>query len=157
MIVKDVMAVDVVTISPENSLAELIEKLQKHNYHVLPVVDDNHHVVGVVNFQDIMKIFIPHHPSLGKLLKSTHFYRIEEEDILETDLTEELIIGVTVADLMNPNVVSIEEHMTIADARHSMKIHDVIRMPVTRDKKLVGFITLFDLIVALFRERGIIR
>jgi len=157
MIIKDVMNVDVVTVSPGDSIIDLIEKLQKYNYHILPVIDENEHVVGVVNFQDIMKVFVHHHPSLVKLLKSTHFYSIEEEDILEAEVNKEVLKDVSVADLMNVNVVSIEEDLSIAEARHCMKRHNIDRMPVTREGKLVGFITLFDLILALFRERGIIR
>jgi CBS domain-containing protein len=38
-----------------------------------------------------------------------------------------------------------------------MKLHNVQRVPVTRNKELVGFITLFDIIIALFKERNIIK
>jgi len=37
-----------------------------------------------------------------------------------------------------------------------MKLHNVQRVPVTKDGILVGFITLFDIIIALFKERDII-
>ena len=156
MLVNEVMTREVVTVTIDETLADLLKKLVKHNYHILPVVDDEMRVVGVVNFQDIMKVFLPHHPSLGKLLKSTHLYRFDEGDILEADLTEELVSKTTVADIMNHNAVTVDDHLTIAEVRHAMKMHNIIRMPVIRDERLVGFITLFDLIVALFRERGVI-
>ena len=36
---------------------------------------------------------------------------------------------------MNVNVVTIEDNETIADARKQMKLHNVQRIPVTRNKE----------------------
>lgn len=157
MLVRDVMSKSVITVSPQETLEGLITTFLTHNFHTLPVVDSEKRIAGIVNFKDIMKIFIPHNPALEKLLKSTHFYRFEEEDILEADLPEDLGHTLKVADIMNVHVVSIDESETVAEARHLMRCHNITRMPVTKDRELVGFITLFDLIVAIFRERGIIR
>jgi len=156
MLVKEVMSVDVITVSPQNSLSELIERLSKSNFHLLPVIDDDNNIAGVINFKDIMKLFVSHNPALERLLKSSHHYRFEEEDILDTELPEEIVEDVRVADLMNKNVVSVDENRTISEVRHSMKMHNLVRMPVTSNEKLVGFITLFDIIVALFRKKGLI-
>jgi CBS domain-containing protein len=156
MIVKDVMSRDVITITRDETLVDLIAKLRKHNYHTLPVIDEEKNLLGIVNSEDIMKVFLPHNPVLEKLLKSTHLYNAEEEDILKMDLPEELGTTVKVSDIMDVNVVTIEDSETIADVRKQMKLHNVQRIPVTRNKELVGFITLFDIIIALFKERNII-
>lgn len=156
MLVKEVMSVDVITVSPENTLSELIATLSQSNFHLLPVVDDNNNVVGVINYKDIMKLFVSHNPALERLLKSSHHYRFEEEDILDMELPPEAGKEVKVGDLMNKNVVSVDENMTIAEVRHIMKMHNLVRMPVTSGDKLAGFVTLFDIIVALFRKKGII-
>ena len=156
MFVKEVMTTQVITVSPKNTLSELIALLQESNCHLLPVIDDDNKVMGVINYKDIMKLFVPHNPALERLLKSSHHYRFEEEDILHTELPAETGKNVRVGDLMNKNVVSVDENMTIAEVRHSMKMHNLVRMPVTSDEKLVGFVTLFDIIVALFRGKGLI-
>ncbi len=157
MLVKNVMSKKVITVGENENLAELIAKFRKYNFHTLPVIDNEKKVLGIVNSEDIMKVCLPHNPVLDKLLKSTHLYNTEEEDILEMDLPEELGTTVKVSDIMNANVVTIEDNETIADVRKQMKIHNVQRMPVTRNKELVGFITLFDIIIALFKERNIIK
>ncbi len=157
MLVKDVMSKKVITVGENENLAELIAKFRKYNFHTLPVIDNEKKVLGIVNSEDIMKVCLPHNPVLEKLLKSTHLYNTEEEDILEMDLPEELGTTVKVSDIMNANVVTIEDNETIADVRKQMKLHNVQRMPVTRNKELVGFITLFDMIIALFKERNIIK
>lgn len=156
MFVKDVMSVDVITIGENENLIQLIAKFREHNFHTLPVVDENKEILGVISSEDIMKVFLPHNPVLDKLLKTTHLCNLEEDDILEMDLPEDLGTTVTVSDIMNTDIISIEGDKTIADARGLMNLHNIERMPVTKDDVLVGFITLFDIIIALFKERNII-
>jgi len=156
MHIKDVMSKEVITIGKDENLVQLIAKFRKYNYHTLPVIDESKKILGVISSEDIMKVCLPHNPVLGNLLKSTHLYDTEEEDILEMDLPEELGTTVKVSDIMDVNVVTIEDSETIADARKQMKLHNIQRVPVTRNRELVGFITLFDIIIALFKERNII-
>ena len=120
MLVKDVMSKEVITVRENETLAQLIAKFRKYNYHTLPVIDNDKKVLGLVNSEDIMKVYLPHNPVLEELLKSTHLYDIEEEDILEMDLPEGLGTTVKVSDIMNNNVVTIEDSKTIADVRKQM-------------------------------------
>ncbi len=157
MFIKDVMSKEVITIGKDENLVQLIAKFRKYNFHTLPVIDENKKILGVISSEDIMKVCLPHNPVLEKLLKSTHLYDTEEEDILEMDLPEELGTTVKVSDIMDVNVVTIEDSETIADVRKQMKLHNIQRIPVIKDSILVGFITLFDIIVALFKKRNIIK
>ena len=157
MFVKDVMSKNVITVTRDETLTGLIAKFRKHNYHTLPVIDNEKKVLGIVGPEDIMKVCLPHNPVLEKLLKSTHLYNTEEEDILKMDIPEELGTTVKVSDIMNVNVVTIKDSETIADVRKQMKLHNVQRVPVTKNNVLVGFITLFDIIIALFKKRNIIK
>ena len=147
---------EVITVSENENLSQLIAKFRKYNYHTLPVIDNDKKVSGLVSSEDIMKVYLPHNPVLEELLKSTHLYNAEEEDVLEIDLPENLGTTVKVSDIMNVNVVTIEDSETIAEARKQMKLHNIKRVPVIRNQELVGFITLFDIIIALFKERNII-
>jgi predicted transcriptional regulator len=85
MLVKDVMSKEVITVGENENLAELIAKFRKYNFHILPVIDKNKNILGIVEYEDIMKVFLPHNPLLEKLLKSTHLHNVEEEDILEAN------------------------------------------------------------------------
>lgn len=157
MLVKDVMSREIVTVTPEETLIDLTTKLLKYNFHTLPVIDEGRNVCGIVNFKDIMKIFSSHNPALEKLLKASHLYNVEEEDILEAEIPENLGTKITIADIMNTNVVTVDEDKTIADARNCMKLHNIERMPVVRGRQLAGFITIFDIIIAILRKRNIIK
>ena len=90
MLIKDVMSKDVITIGKDKNLVQLIAKFRKYNYHTLPVIDESKEILGVISSEDIMKVCLPHNPVLENLLKSTHLYDTEEEDILEMDLPEEM-------------------------------------------------------------------
>lgn len=98
MLVKDVMSKEVITVDENENLIELIAKFRKYNFHILPVIDENKNVLGIVEYPDIMEVFLPHNPLLEKLLKSTHLHIVEEEDILEAVLSVSL--SVTVATLI---------------------------------------------------------
>lgn len=156
MKVREIMTTRVITTTPETTLGELVGVLMEHNYHTLPVVDERQRVVGTVKYEDIMKIFVPHPPSLQRLLKSTHFYNIEEEDILASEISADLGEKVTVEDIMDTDVITVDENDSVSRARVLMKQHNVERMPVVSGDRLTGFITLFDIIVAVFREKGVI-
>ncbi|MCP5006564.1 MAG: CBS domain-containing protein, partial [Planctomycetes bacterium] len=147
---------NVVTVRREDTLVTLILKFRKYNFHTLPVIDKDGKLMGIVTPEDIMRIFLPHNPVLDTMLTSTHLLSSEEDDILESEISTKLANSIMVSDIMNTNVVTIDEDKTIADTRRVMKLHKVERVPVTRDNTLIGFITLFDIIVALFRERNII-
>lgn len=156
MLVKDVMSKKLTTVSPDDTLVDLIEKMMKYNFHMFPVIDDTKKVIGSVNFNDIMKIFTPHNPSLEKLLKSTHLYDVKEDDMLEFDFTAEQATDVRVAEIMETNVVTIGGDEYIPDARKLMKQHNTKKLLVVTDGKLSGLITLFDIIVAVMRKKGVI-
>ncbi len=135
MQVKDLMNKEVITVSETDNLAQLVAKFRTYNYHTLPVVDNEKKVLGLVNSEDIMKVCLPHNPVLEKLLRSTHLYNTEEDDILEMDLPAELGTTVKVSDIMNFNVITIEDSETIAGARKQMKLHNIQRVPVTKNQK----------------------
>jgi CBS domain-containing protein len=156
MLLKDVMIRDVITLSENENMVQIIAKFRKYNFSTLPVIDEERKILGVVSSKDIMKVFLPLNPSLEQLLKSIHLHNIEEEDILKAEFPVDMGTTVKVSDIMNTHVITIEDHKTIADARVLMKIHNIERIPVKRNNTLVGFITLFDIIIAIFRERNVI-
>ncbi len=65
---------------------------------------------------------------------------------------------IVVDDIMESHVMTVSEEDTLEKAYNLMKAHSIDRLPVIdRKKKLVGMIGVFDILVALFREKGIIK
>jgi coenzyme F420 hydrogenase subunit beta len=54
--VKDVMTKEVMTVHPKISVTQLLEIMTRHHHMGYPVLNDNGELVGMVTFEDIMKI-----------------------------------------------------------------------------------------------------
>ena len=158
MLVKEVMSKAVVTVKPSLNLIDLLTLFKKHHFRRLPVVDEKNHFLGTVDIESVMNIFKPHSKRLTRLLRASPSLKVEEDemDILDTKITPEWAELTLVADLMEPNVITIDEDSTISEARSLMKLHEREGLPVVKDNVLVGVVTLFDIIYAIFRERGLI-
>lgn len=53
--IKDFMTKDVISVSPENTLKDVLEKVIDHKIRHLPVVREQR-VVGVVSVKDVLKL-----------------------------------------------------------------------------------------------------
>ena len=159
MKVRDCMTKEVVTVKRSTSLSQLIRAFQKYNFHTFPVIEEDNRLVGIVNFEDILKVFQPFSVELSMMLKAVPFMEMEsrEEDFLSADISSEMGILVVVDDIMNTHFTTIDEETDINQARSLMKLHNAARLPVVKAGFLIGVISLFDIILTVFREKGIIK
>lgn len=158
MLVKDVMKQDVITVKESTTLRELMAIFQKYTFHTLPVVKEDNKLVGVVALEDILKIFEPSPSHIMEMLRRSPFRdEFEEVNLLEVDIPSEMGVLCVVEDLMRTNVVTINEEATTIEARSLMKLHRLKRLPVVdKDGYLLGIISLFDIIIAVFKEKGVL-
>ena len=157
MKVKDCMTKDVVTVKRSTNLSELIEAFRKYSFHTLPVVEKNK-IVGIVTFEDLLKVFQPYSRDLAQMLEAVPFVEREQEDILLTDISSEMGMLIIVDDLMDTHFVTVTEEALVEDARRLMQLHDSPRVLVVKNEdELTGIISLFDIILAIFRQKGIIK
>ncbi len=158
MKVKDCMTKEVVTVKRSTNLSQLIEMFRKCSFHTLPVVEANNKIVGIVTFEDLLKVFQPYSQDLAQMLERVPFVEKEEEDILLADISSEMGILVIVDDLINTHFVTIIEEASVKEARRLMKLHDSPRLSVVNDDdELTGIVSLFDIILAIFKQKGIIK
>ena len=159
MKVKDCMTKDIITVKRSTSLTELIGIFRKYNFHTLPVIENGNKIVGIVTFEDILKVFQPYDPHTLKMLEAIPFVEKAEddEDILLADISSEMGILVIVDDFMNTHFATINQEAPINEARSLMKLHNTKMLPVVENDTLVGAVTLFDIILSVFRQKGIIK
>ena len=158
MKVKDCMTKEVVTVKRSTNLSQLIEIFRKHSFHTLPVVEANNKIVGIVTFEDLLKVFQPYSRDLAQMLERVPFVEKEEEDILFADISSEMGMLVIVDELINTHFVTVTEEVLVKEARRLMKLHDSPRLLVVKNgDKLTGIISLFDIILAIFKQKGIIK
>ncbi|MFH1783857.1 MAG: CBS domain-containing protein [bacterium] len=157
MKVKDIMTKDVLTVQRSTTLRNLVKIFLDSKFHTLPVVDEQGKLVGIVALADILKVFQRHSTTLTQMLKNIPFLADEEEeDLMLADVSAATAVLFLVDDLMNNKLVTVEEDVSITEVRSTMKLHGIEKLPVVKDGRLVGIISLFDIILAVFKEKGII-
>lgn len=118
--VRDVMNVDVLTVSQNVTVAEAIRRLIHHHISGMPVVDNQGHLVGIV--------------SEFQLLETLYSPQIQE---------------MLVRDVMTKDVLTVTPDKTLTDATSLMIRHRIRRLPVIDGDKIVGIVSRHDLLKSL--------
>lgn len=160
MKVKDCMTRESITVNRSTTLTQLIKLFQQYNFHTFPVTESDGRLVGIIDFEDLLKVFQPYSSELHDMLKTVPFLEadpFEESDLLLADISGDMGALVVVDDLMRRQFVTVDADMDINQARTVMKLHNSARLPVVKEERLIGIVSLFDIILAVFREKGIIK
>jgi CBS domain-containing protein len=152
MLVKDVMSKNVITISPEESISDAIEKMAKNNISGLIVVDNNK-VVGVISESDVLKVLGSEFPEIKASANLTFSILLLLESGVKMIREMKKIGKLKVKDVMSKKVFFVKPEDTILEAARIMSKKDVRRLPVIdEDGKLVGVISRTDILRALVKE-----
>jgi CBS domain-containing protein len=152
-----IMRSDAPTVKPSTTLHQLIEFMRKTNHYMLPVVDDDNTLLGIVNYRGILNIFRPFSKSVSEIVERMPFVEKVDDEDLNLELSPEMGTLILVDDIINTSFVSIQENKTVREARRIMRLHNVETLPVVSDKKLVGVLSLLDILVYIFKEHDILR
>ena len=154
--VSTIMREDTPTVKPSTTLRQLIEFMRKTNHYILPVIDDDRNLLGIVNYRGILNIFRPFSKSVSEIVERMPFVeKIDDED-LNLQLSPEMGTLILVDDIINTNYVAIEANKTVREARRFMRLHSIETIPVVSGKKLVGILSLLDILVYIFKEHDIL-
>ena len=155
MQVKEVMSKEVITVRRSTTLKQLLEIFAKfHIFPLVPVVEEDNRLVGVVSFRNLINVFQLHQ---SDILKTVPFLDEEEEDIFKVEFTEEMGNLVVAEDIMESKFITIREDASLEEAYKLMKLHLKEEFLVTdKTGKLVGKIGIFDIIRRVFQEKGVI-
>jgi len=154
--VASVMRRDAPTVKPSTTLQQLIEFMRKTNHYMLPVVNDDNKLLGIVNYRGILNIFRPFSRSVSEIVERMPFVEKNDDEDLNLELSPEMGALILVDDIVNTNYVSIQEEKTIREARRLMRLHNIETIPVVSGKKLVGVLSLLDILVYIFKEHDIL-
>lgn len=156
MQVKDIMSQQIICVERTTTLRELLKTFSKfHIFPLVPVVKKDKRLIGVVSFRNLIDAFSSYHPDVLKLVP---FLDEEEEDIFKMDITEEVGDLVIIDDIMEREFISILEDTSLEEAYKLMRLHLKEEFPVVdKTGRLVGIVGIFDLVQAVFREKGIVK
>ncbi|MEW6387400.1 MAG: CBS domain-containing protein [Thermodesulfobacteriota bacterium] len=148
---RDIMTKEVITTTPEASIADLARLLDTHRINGAPVVDPEGRLVGIITQADLIqraqKLELP--PALNIL--DLHLF-LETPSRFQRRL--EKMLGTTVREVMTPDPLSLAPETPLADIAALMERKKVHTLPVLEKGSLVGIIGKIDLIRALAREGG---
>jgi len=151
--VKDFMNKNVVCLSPNDTIFDAAKILSQLNIAGAPVVKNNK-IIGIVSISDMIK-FID--IKLGKLPKidtpglSTLLLALVQMKKVHSDFKKELkkITATKIKDVMTKNVITVSSSQTIINVAELMEKHDINRLPVVDNKKIVGIVARADIIKSL--------
>jgi CBS domain-containing protein len=146
MRVLELMHTHVVTVQPEDTLRDAVDKMDLYQVSGLPVVDDEGHLVGVITEHDIIRELLPQPSEAG----TEERYRSEWQD-LPTRAAR--VRGMLVKQAMTSNVIAVDENTDVLEAAAIMLQKKVKRLPVTAEGKLVGIISRIDICQAVLEDR----
>ncbi|MEN2438304.1 CBS domain-containing protein [Bacillus subtilis] len=116
--IKDLMTADLQYCTVLDNVYEAAVKMKDANIGAIPVVDeDGETLVGIVTDRDLVL--------RGIAIKKPNSQKI--------------------TDAMTEKPVSVEEDASVDEVLHLMASHQLRRIPVTKNKKLTGIVTLGDL------------
>jgi CBS domain-containing protein len=115
--VEDVMIKNVITVEETASIKNAAIKMAEANVGSI-VVTKNNESIGIVTERDFVERYAAKGISLSSLVK----------------------------DIMTLSLITIDQNDTIWEAAELMKTHNIHKLPVIKDKKLVGIITNSDLV-----------
>jgi CBS domain-containing protein len=144
---KDVMTMEVITVSPETTVQELAKLLSEKGISGAPVVDANNRLVGLVSEGDLL-----HRAETGterrvQRRRSWWLDSVVAEEELARDYVK--AHGRTVADIMTHGVISVDETTDLAEIAMVLETKRIKRVPVVSDGKLVGIVSRANLVRAL--------
>ena len=115
--VEDVMIKNVITVEESASIKNAAKKMSEANVGSI-LVTKNNEPIGIITETD----FVRRYAAMGVSLSNM------------------------VEDIMTLSLITINPNDTIWEAAESMKTHNIHKLPVIKDKKIVGIITNSDLV-----------
>lgn len=150
MRVADLMTREVVRVTPQTPVKELLHLFEEHGVSGFPVVDAEGQVVGVVSEEDLMV-----RESGFRLPRYVTFLDaiIPLGDLGELREEFKKAVGATVRQVMSAPAVTIAPEADVRDAARVMALKDVNRLPVVdAEGRLVGIVARHDLVHHLASE-----
>lgn len=132
--VRDCMSVDPATVGPKDSLQKVMSLLRRRDIRSVPVVE-NGRLIGIVTDRDVRQV-APAYP----------LFRDEDEIHRYTE-------NLTVTAAMTADPMTIAPDAPLVEAAKVLETYRISSMPVVDDRRLVGMLTVTD-VLRVFVEQN---
>ena len=127
MKVKNWMAKDVISISPQASIAEAIELMHRHSIRHLPVIKNNS-MLGLVTESNLRQYFFP-----------------------------SMVHKLSISDVMIVNPITVDPNASIDSAAQLIYQYKIGGLPVLEKRRLIGILTITDILAAFIELFGLLQ
>jgi CBS domain-containing protein len=128
ILVRHAMSSDLKTAKPDMTAADAAGLMRSFDTGVVPVVEDDGTLVGLVTDRDL---------------------------VIRVVADREDPISVRLGDIATRSVVTATPDMSLSDARDLMAEHRIRRLPVMKDDRIVGILSLGDVALADESKRAV--
>lgn len=142
MLIKEIMAQNVITVSPDTSLREAGKILKEKRISGIPVIERDGSLVGVITITDILKI-VKEIYQWQQIEKSSTGLKI-------SDLIETQSLNKKVGDVMTKSVFTLEAGRDVNELMRLVFTKNIHTIPITENGSLVGVVGKHDLIGSCF-------
>jgi CBS domain-containing protein len=143
LVAADVMTTDVITVSPETTVRDIAVLLHTKRISGVPVVDAAGKILGIVTEGDLVQ----QEAVAGEHRRSWWLTLFDDATNLARDYAK--AHGRIARDVMTSSVISVAPAATLPEIATTLERHRIKRVPVIKDKKLVGIISRSNLLQAL--------
>jgi CBS domain-containing protein len=146
---KDIMTRDVITIHHSASIRELSKLLSERGITGVPVTDEKNRLLGMISMRDVIR------EEVRRLGANLEYQDIHElfSAALNVEEGEDSAPQLWVEEIMSRTVYTATEQTPVCEVCKLMFAHNLHRIPVLRDGKVVGLVTAMDVIGAVAEDR----
>ncbi|CAH2600750.1 CBS domain-containing protein [Rhodovastum atsumiense] len=141
-----VMTRDVLSVGPDDTVAEAARKLAGRGVSAAPVLDAEGRLLGIVSEGDLMRPF-----GREKQMHRAWWLNVIAEGLeFAPDFLEYIRLDQRrVRELMQPSVVTVTEEASLPAIADLLDRHHLKRVPVLRDGRVIGIVSRADIVRAV--------
>tara|TARA_R110002124_G_scaffold106374_1_gene258044 strand:- start:3026 stop:3724 length:699 start_codon:yes stop_codon:yes gene_type:complete len=140
MLVKNIMTLNVITVSKSTPVEEIAKLLLERNISAVPVVDDAGRVLGLVSEGDLMR-------RVADTARPRRSWWLELFSNPQSDAANYIKShGRNAADIMTKDVITVAEDTSVGDAARILETEHIKRVPVLKSGKLIGIVSRSNLL-----------
>ncbi len=140
MIAKDIMTKKVITVGKNTSIEEVIKVLVDNEISGVPVLEEDDCLVGLVSEGDLIYME-------GSLMPVSDY---PDRKKFSDDHSKAVASTAEVA--MTKDVITVDEETTVEKVASILLKHKIKRVPVTRDRKVIGIVSRADVMKAIAKK-----
>lgn len=143
--VRQVMETSLIAVTPETPAAKVGEILLEASFRVLPVVDEHHHLLGIIGTRDLINAGVL--PVRRGVIRAAQTLGEEVTEAIEAEQELGSLKPLHASNLMNRQVQKVAPDQSVREAARIMLETGLRSLPVVEaDGRLVGMLTRMNLL-----------